>query len=86
MVVSNRSKIEILKAIHNSEGEIMSGAYVVSNRSKIEILKAIHNNRSAIQPDCCVVSNRSKIEILKAIHNPGNMKTIEMLLLAIGQR
>ena len=43
MVVNPDTKIQILKAIHNTFGKARTMSLVVNPDTKIQILKAIHN-------------------------------------------
>ncbi len=68
-VVDALSKIENLKAIHNSRTGRRRRTIVVDALSKIENLKAIHNFYFGHITLSFVVDALSKIENLKAIHN-----------------
>ena len=54
-VVIGLSKIMIMKAIHNSNVDLLKMQYVVIGLSKIMIMKAIHNpcHPSVFRSRCC---------------------------------
>ena len=63
------SKVINLKAIHNSQLNLLSTSNAVSNVSKVINLKAIHNKYLLKISAYEAVSNVSKVINLKAIHN-----------------
>ena len=63
------SKIEKMKAIHNSSGFIYIIVTDVVTLSKIEKMKAIHNQKRSPSFKNSDVVTLSKIEKMKATHN-----------------